>query len=194
MPLKMNLNLTGETFTDEKHTNAGSAAFQLDHDWFWGGVDLVIRTAAAGGGTLLTEGTDYQLSVPASETDIEQDLTARSGKSVYGIVQIINATYQTGDLYFSGKYIADSIDADDINKPILKGHLYGLELSNNSVDANNDIDVAFGECVDDDADYLMVLAVAAVVSPLLVVTAIATLPLWGATMIALSVGDRYGLR
>jgi len=119
MPRKMNLNLLGEVFTDEKHSDVGAAAFELDHDWFWGGADLVINTAAGGGGTQLTDGVDYQLSVPASESDVEQDLTTRSGKSVYRKVQIINATYQTGDLYFSGEYVADSIDKDDWNIPLL---------------------------------------------------------------------------
>ena len=106
---KIDLNLTGQTFTDEKHTDVGASAFQLDHDWFWGGADLVIRTASGGGGTLLVEGTDYQLSVQ------DTDLTTRSGKTVYGKVQIITPGYQTGDLFFSGKYIADSNEAPDVN-------------------------------------------------------------------------------
>ncbi len=106
---RIDLNLAGESFTDELHTDLGALAFQLDHDWFWGGADLAIRTASGGGGTLLVEGIDYQLSVE------DADLGSRSGKTVYRKVQIITVGYQTGALYFSGKYIADSNEADDIN-------------------------------------------------------------------------------
>ncbi len=118
---KIDLNLTGLVFTDELHTDVGVSAFELDHDWFWGGADLAIRTASGGGGTLLEEGTHYLLSVE------DADLTARSGKTVYGKVQIIDATYQSGDLYFSGKYIADSIEASDINE---FGFIFGNQLIN----------------------------------------------------------------
>lgn len=107
----INLNLTGTTFTDELHSNVGSSAFQIDHDYFWGGVNLAIRTAAGGGGTQLVEGAgnDYLLN------EQNTDLTTDSGNDTYKKIQIINATYQTGNLYFSGKYIADDNDADDLN-------------------------------------------------------------------------------
>lgn len=151
MPDKMQLDLTGAAFTDELHTDVGSAAFRLTHDMFTQ-EDLVIRTASGGGGTLLAEGTDYQLS--------EQDTyySGESGKTVYTEIQIINATYQTGDLYFSGEYIGDYVEAEDANRPRLKGYLYGLELANNAVDANNDIDIAAGECVDSEGDWWMELS------------------------------------
>lgn len=41
---------------------------------------------------------------------------------------------------------------------LLKGHLYGLTLSNNMTDATNDIDIASGQATDDDAEVVMVLA------------------------------------
>jgi microcystin-dependent protein len=36
-----------------------------------------------------------------------------SVRNVFHLVMIINATYQTGNLYFSGKYVADSNSAED---------------------------------------------------------------------------------
>jgi hypothetical protein len=110
---KMDISLSGEVFTDEPHSDVGSAAFRLNHDWF---IDLSINTASGGGGTELVLGTDYDLSVEA--LDLSERVTDELGtsKNVWGKVQIINATYQTGDLYFSGKYIADSVEAEDTSK------------------------------------------------------------------------------
>lgn len=159
---RMNINLSGTTFADETHTDCGAAAFELDHDWFTE-EDLVIRTAAAGGGTLLVLDTDYQL-VGESVDDATKGVTGlstRTAKTVYHQVQILNASYQTGTLYFSGKYIGDSIDADDYNYLLSrlrpKGHLHGLTLSNGT-DATNDIDIAAGEAVDNSDGSLMVRA------------------------------------
>ncbi len=114
MPAKMDINLTGATFTDELHADVGASAFEIDHDFFTQS-DLVIRTAAAGGGTLLVEGVgdDYTLS--------EEDtfLSGATSETVYRLITIVNVTYQTGDLYFSGKYIADANEAEDINDLIM---------------------------------------------------------------------------
>jgi len=114
MPKKMNLDLNGVTFSDEVHTDVGAPAFEIAHDWFTQ-ADLVIRTAAAGGGTLLVEGTDYQLSEQSLDDTTKgvAGLSTRAGKAVFRKIQVINASYQTGTLYFSGKYIADSADAGD---------------------------------------------------------------------------------
>jgi len=116
MAWKMDINLSGNTFTDELHSDVGSVVFRLNHDWF---IDLSINTASGGGGTGLELGTDYELSVEA--TDLSERVTDELGesKNVWGKVQIINATYQTGDLYFSGKYIADSVEAKDVYRNIL---------------------------------------------------------------------------
>lgn len=106
---KINLNLSGTSFTDELHADVGASAFTLNHDWFMDdtGEALVIRTSSGGGGTLLVEDTDYTIS--------NQDtyLSTEAAVNVYSTVQIINAAYQTGNLYFSGKYVADSVDAED---------------------------------------------------------------------------------
>jgi hypothetical protein len=160
---RLNLNLSGTTFADEQHASVGSAAFELEHDWFTQ-QDLVIRTAAAGGGTLLVLGADYVLSQESVDDAAKgvTGLSTRSGKNVFHKVQVINAGYQTGTLYFSGKYIGDSIDADDYNYLLSRmrprGHLFGLTLSNNGTDPTNDIDVAAGEAVDNSDGELMVLS------------------------------------
>lgn len=41
---------------------------------------------------------------------------------------------------------------------LMRGHVYGLTLSNNTTDANNDIDIAAGQAVDNTSLALMVLA------------------------------------
>lgn len=106
---KINLNLSGTSFTDELHSNVGASDFMLNHDWFMNdtGEELIIRTTSGGGGTLLIENTDYTIS--------NQDtyLSTEASVNVYSTVQITNAAYQTGNLYFSGKYVADSVDAED---------------------------------------------------------------------------------
>jgi hypothetical protein len=110
--LKMNLTLAGVAFPDELHADVGAAEFTLNHDWFFNdlGNALVIRTAAGGGGTLLVETTDYTISNQDNYLSIE------AGVNCYNTIQITNAAYQTGNLYFSGKYVADSNDYQDINR------------------------------------------------------------------------------
>lgn len=102
-------NVAGVTYTDELHSNVGSGVNELDHDFFKGGLTFVINTAAGGAGTQLTEGVDYTLS------NINATLTAEAGVNVYRNYTIINATYQTGSLYFSGEYIGDYAEWDDVN-------------------------------------------------------------------------------
>lgn len=110
----MNISLLGEAFSDYHLEDVGSSAYELEHDWFTR-EDLVITTGAGGGGTPLSEGVDYQLS--EEDTDLSERVTEKVGstRTVYHKVQIINATYQTGDVYHSGKYIADSNEAADID-------------------------------------------------------------------------------
>jgi len=109
----MDINLTGTSFTDYHLVNVGAGVFQLSHDWFTK-EDLIIRTAPAWGGTLLIEGTDYTLGTKSNELSARVS-AAGPERQVFHEITIINATYQTGDLYFSGKYIADSNAAADIN-------------------------------------------------------------------------------
>jgi hypothetical protein len=101
---KLNFSAQGVIFTDEPHSNIGNGILILNHDTFYL-ADLVIRTAAAGGGTLLEE-DDYTVG---------GEMTTRSGLTVYSNISIINGAYQTGTLYFSGKYAGDVIGADDFN-------------------------------------------------------------------------------
>ncbi len=172
MPAKMDINLTGATFTDELHSDVGAAAFEIDHDFFTQS-DLVIRTAAAGGGTLLVEGVgdDYVLS--------EEDtfLSGATSETVYRNITIVNVTYETGDLYFSGKYIADANEAADWNIPLdipvawMKSltATRGTTLHSGSADTNTAMaledsaadfsDVAFGDVVEntDTEEFAVVL-------------------------------------
>jgi microcystin-dependent protein len=108
----MDVNLTGQAFSDFLLSDVGSAAFELEHDWFTK-QDLVIRTAAGGAGTLLVEDTDFTLSIESAELTDRVTAAMGSTRNVFHMVTIINATYQTGNLYVSGKYIADSNSAED---------------------------------------------------------------------------------
>ena len=96
---KMNLDLTGDSFTDETHSDVGASVFTIDHDWFINdtasGDVLVIRTAAAGGGTLLVQDTDYTIS----NQDTVLSNSDHVDKDVYSNITIINAAYQSGALY-----------------------------------------------------------------------------------------------
>lgn len=113
---KMNLDYAGVAFTDETHSDVGASAFGLDHDCFFNDVasgdTLVIRTAAGGGGTLLVQDIDYTIG------GIDDFLSAaeQTDKDTYSTIQIINVTYQSGALYFSGKYVGDYNDSSDINQ------------------------------------------------------------------------------
>lgn len=109
MKPRMTITLTGTTFTDTLLSDVGASAFALDHDWFTR-QNLVIRTAAAGGGTLLVEDTDYTLGTEDTELSARVTAAVGSGRNVFHTITITTAGYQTGNLYFSGKYIADSLD------------------------------------------------------------------------------------
>ena len=170
MPVKIDINLSGTVFTDEQHTDVGASAFEIDHDFF-SQEDLVIRTAAGGGGTLLVEDTDYSL--------LSQDsyLSEQSVKTVYRNIQVTTGAYQTGILFFSGKYIADANDAEDWHIPLdvpvswMKSlaATRGTTLHSGSADtdltmalkdmAANFSNVAFGDIVEntDTKEFAMVL-------------------------------------
>lgn len=119
-----NVNLT--TFTDELHSDVGSAAFILadlkeacGHDYF-SGEDLDIWTGAGGTGTNLIVNTHYTLSEENSTYSTLASNAAGSTKTIYLKIQITDATYQTGDLYFSGKYWGDRADTRDLANITLK--------------------------------------------------------------------------
>jgi microcystin-dependent protein len=97
--------LTGHTITDEYFIRTGSTALGLTHDTIRVVADLVIRTAAGGGGTLLSLTTDYTVS------DEDTVLSAEAGVSVYRKVAIVNGTYQNVALYASYKTCGDYVTA-----------------------------------------------------------------------------------
>ncbi len=114
----MPLTPLGVAFTDIPLSNVGSSQYQLPRDFFIR-QGLVIRTAGGGGGTQLTEGVDYELPSAGEDlelskivTDAYHDGTARQAMK---LIVITNPTYQTGTLYHSGLFVADSLDPSDIN-------------------------------------------------------------------------------
>lgn len=114
---KMDLTLVGVAFTDYLLTSVGANTFRLKHDYFTK-QNLVVRTAAGGGGTLLAEDTDFILAGEDIYLSTQVTTVVGSGRNVVLTVQIINAAYQACDLYFSGKYIADAVEAVDVALPL----------------------------------------------------------------------------
>ncbi len=85
--------------TDELYTDVGASAIQMGtvKRLFLGGTDFVINTAAAGAGTELVEGVDYDI------VEEDFDYTTEIGFHVYTGIDITNVAYQSGDLYFTYK-------------------------------------------------------------------------------------------
>jgi hypothetical protein len=117
----MEKSLLGVAITDELHTDIGGAAVSLmdtneetGHDYIRSG--LVIRTAASGGGTLLTDGVDYVLGNENTVLSAEVSVALETTVQCYKTVQITNVTYQSGALYFSGFYHGDAVSAARENK------------------------------------------------------------------------------
>ena len=82
--------------------------------------------------------------------------TAASNTSVGGISTDGNVTLVNQvDNMFRGLMaeVATSRDDGTINNTYPRGYLFGLEMSNNSGDLTNDIDIAAGECVTSDSPY-----------------------------------------
>ena len=99
----------GVVFTDSLRDSVGAAAFSIDHDFFIK-QDQVVRTASGGGGTLLTEDTDYTLGGEDTVLSAETTAAVGAGRNVMHTITVINAAYQACDLYFSGKFVADALD------------------------------------------------------------------------------------
>ena len=129
-----NINLTS-TVTDELHTDVGVAEFKLSelidqdadgsltfgYDMF---CDMVINDAAGGSGTELVVDVDYLLLEPLpNDHELVQEIFTAIGltKTVYTKLQIISASFQTGNLYFSYTGVADDNSAEDLTNvtPIL---------------------------------------------------------------------------
>jgi len=87
----MDINLTGQAFSDYKLTDTGATAYQLEHDWFTK-EDLEIWTGIGKTGTQLIDGIDYQLS--EEDEELSERVTAAVGltRTVYHKVQIIYPT------------------------------------------------------------------------------------------------------
>lgn len=120
---KINLTLTGHPVVDEKWSDVGAGVLLLGHDAFFGNADMEIYTGPGKTGTKLTETTDYVL------LNEDADLTAKAGQTVYTAIQIVNATYQSGALYFTYKAVADYAAIDDINAiKCLTGAKVGMEI------------------------------------------------------------------
>ncbi|HEX3047200.1 MAG TPA: hypothetical protein VHY08_20770 [Bacillota bacterium] len=121
---RLNKDLDGIQITDELHNNIGIGALHLNHDTFFGGTDMVIRTASEGNGTLLFINTDFTLE------DENSRLSSEAGKAVYTSIRIINPSYQTGDLFFTYKTVGDFVEASDINET-------NSLISSHTMDTNN---------------------------------------------------------
>lgn len=96
--------------TRELYSNVGSGINYLGDVLraFKGATDFEIWDSPTGG-TQLAEGVDYNL--------VNQDtkMSSEAGYNVYTRYQIINATYQTGNIYITYKIIMSAIDANFIN-------------------------------------------------------------------------------
>jgi len=93
--------------------------------------------------TIVADGADVTIDPNASETiDGRTTLTVRNGSAV--------------TIYCDGSNFRTDLGAD---QRVPKGSLYGLTISNNSVDATNDIDIAAGEAASEGTvPYLMILS------------------------------------
>ena len=97
---RLNKLLTGHQITDEVINRTSSASLPLGHDTILQ-TGVVVRTAAGGGGTLLTLTTDYTLGSADSR------LTTEAGQNVYTKLAIVNGAYQSTNLYVTYKTVGD---------------------------------------------------------------------------------------
>jgi len=101
---KLNYSATGHSITDEElavPAGGGDVTANLEHDTIMSD-NLIIRTAAGGGGTLLTSPTDYELSDYDSLYEVYRELTFHN--------------YQSTTVYVSYYTVGDYIDAADVNE------------------------------------------------------------------------------
>jgi hypothetical protein len=114
---KFGFSLTGQTGVEEAYNSVGASSFNLKHDFFY---SVDIWTGAGATGVKLTLNTDFTLVEGTS--DLANSLNAKAGivTTVKTGVTIINATYQTGDLFITPLVSADIVDNDDINLAVLK--------------------------------------------------------------------------
>jgi microcystin-dependent protein len=104
--MKYNKNLAGVQITDELINRASSASARLAHDTILTST-VVVRTAPAGGGTLLSLTTDYTLG---SE---DARLTTEAGGTVNTTIAIVNGAFLNTALYVTYKTVGDYAEAED---------------------------------------------------------------------------------
>jgi hypothetical protein len=106
---RISYNPVGTLIEDELHTDVGAESFNLNHDTFYAGTDLEIWTGEGQTGTQLVQDTDYTVG------DEDTRLSTKTTKNVFTSITIINAAYQSGDLYFTYRVVGDYVDAADYN-------------------------------------------------------------------------------
>lgn len=106
--LDLSLSNPDNEIDDELHSNVGTSEFNLDHDMFFVGAALEIWTAAGQTGTQLALTTDYTLHGK------HESLSKRANRDVYQRIKIVNALYQSVDLYFTYWACADYISIGDL--------------------------------------------------------------------------------
>jgi microcystin-dependent protein len=104
--MKYNKNLAGIQITDELINRASSASARLAHDTILAST-VVVRTAPAGGGTLLDLTTDYTLGSEDSR------LTTEAGGTVNTTLAVVNGAYLNTALYVTYKTVGDYAEAED---------------------------------------------------------------------------------
>jgi hypothetical protein len=118
--MKYNKNLAGVQITDELINRSSSASARLAHDTILANT-VVVRTAPAGGGTLLALTTDYTLG---SE---DARLTTEAGGTVNTTIAIVNGAFLNTALYVTYKTVGDYAEAEDV----------GLEFVNFNIASAN---------------------------------------------------------
>jgi microcystin-dependent protein len=104
--MKYNKNLAGVQITDELINRSSSASARLAHDTILAST-VVVRTAPAGGGTLLSLTTDYTLGSEDSR------LTTEAGGTVNTTLAIVNGAFLNTALYVTYKTVGDYAEAED---------------------------------------------------------------------------------
>jgi hypothetical protein len=140
--MKYNKNLAGVQITDELINRASSASVRLAHDTILAST-VVVRTAPAGGGTLLSLTTDYTLG---SE---DARLTTEAGGTVNTTLAIVNGARLNTNLYVTYKTVGDYAEAEDINGIIASvtvsgNYTVGNEQTVNVTAATADITIPAG--------------------------------------------------
>jgi hypothetical protein len=140
--MKYNKNLAGVQITDELINRASSASARLAHDTILAST-VIVRTAPAGGGTLLSLTTDYTLG---SE---DARLTTEAGGTVNTTIAVVNGAFLNTALYVSYKTVGDYAEAEDINGIIASvtvsgNYTVGNEQTVNVTAATADITIPSG--------------------------------------------------